>query len=222
MSIIILTRYMFWTDLGVTAQIERAFLDGSERRVIINTGLSQPVGITIDYGDQRIYWSDIDLDRLEYSSFDGSGRSVVETEASGLLHPFVLTVANDLLFWTDWVTNSVYATHKVHGSNDTIGYFAMVATFLSDPYGIEALLENRQQQGIAAIVTPYVVLWVAIFMLFTANNSCENSSCTHICLLSGANDEGYVCMCPEGYRLEPDMVTCKGTNTSTKMDGSTT
>lgn len=138
--------------MGVTAQIERAFLDGSERRVIINTGLSQPVGITIDYGDQRIYWSDIDLDRLEYSSFDGSGRSVVETEASGLLHPFALTVANDLLFWTDWVTNSVYATHKVHGSSDTIGYFAVVATFLSDPYGIEALLENRQQQGIVAVV----------------------------------------------------------------------
>ena len=138
---------MFWSDLGEIAQIERAFLDGGDRRVILNTDLLQPVGITVDYSEQRIYWSDVDLNRLEYCNFDGNGRAVVETEASGLLYPYALTVANDLLFWTDWVTDSVYATHKEHGSNIDNGYFQTVATFSSNPYGIEALLENRQESG---------------------------------------------------------------------------
>ena len=144
---ILINRYMFWSDLGEIAQIERAFLDGGDRRVILNTDLSQPVGITVDYSEQRIYWSDVDLNRLEFCNFDGNGRAVVETEASGLLYPYALTVANDLLFWTDWVTDSVYATHKEHGSNIDNGYFQTVATFSSDPYGIEALLENRQESG---------------------------------------------------------------------------
>lgn len=162
---------MFWSDLGQTAKIERAFLDGNDRRVILNTDLSQPVGLTIDYNEQRIYWSDVDLDRLEYSNYDGSGRSVVETEASGLLHPFALTVGNDLLFWTDWVTNSVYATHKEHGSDSINGYFSIVATFSSTPYGIEALLENRQQAGIAIIL--YACTYANIILVLLAYYSQE-------------------------------------------------
>ena len=138
---------MFWSDLGETAQIERASMDGSERRVIISSDISRPVGITIDYSEQRIYWSDVDLYRIEYCNYDGTNRFLVETEASGLLYPYALTVANDLLFWTDWVTDSVYATHKEHGSDTTNGYFQLIATFSSDPYGIEALLGTRQMPG---------------------------------------------------------------------------
>ena len=138
---------MFWTDYGVTAQIERAFMDGSERRVLHDADLVQPVGITVDYNDWRVYWSDVGLDRIEFSSIDGSGRTVVETEGSGLYHPFALTLADSTLFWTDWETNSVYATHKDHGSDDTLGHFATIASFASTPYGIEAILESRQPSG---------------------------------------------------------------------------
>ena len=138
---------MFWTDLGQTAQIERAFLDGSDRRVLHNTNLLQPVGITVDYDDMRIYWSDAGLDAIEFSNLDGSGRMAVETEASGLFYPYALTVAGSTLFWTDWETNSVYATHKDHGSDQTLGHFSTIASFASTPYGIEAILESRQPEG---------------------------------------------------------------------------
>ena len=141
-------RYMFWSDLGVTAQIERALMDGSRRHVIIYSDLSRPVGLTLDYSEQRIYWSDVDLYRLEYCNYDGTSRYIVETVASGLLYPYALTVADDILFWTDWATDSVYATHKEHGSNDANGYFQTVASFSSNPYGIEALLDSRQEPGI--------------------------------------------------------------------------
>jgi len=46
---------MFWTDWGQTAKIERAFMDGEDRRVLHEVGLSQPNGITIDYAEQKIY-----------------------------------------------------------------------------------------------------------------------------------------------------------------------
>ena len=132
----------------MSPHIERAFMDGSDRRVIIGSGISSPVSITIDYSEQRIYWADVDLNRLEYCDYNGLNCFIVESEPSGLLYPYALTVANDLLFWTDWITDSVYATHKENGSSVGNGYFQKVATFSSDPYGIEALLENRQEPGI--------------------------------------------------------------------------
>ena len=139
---------MFWTDWGQAAKIERAFMDGEDRRVLHEVGLSQPNGITIDYAEQKIYWSDTNLDKLEYCNYDGSERTLLETEADGLLHPFALTIAEELLFWTDWETNSLYFTHKQHGNTGGLGLFESLAHFTSEPFGVEALDSSRQQPGI--------------------------------------------------------------------------
>jgi len=40
-------RYLYWTDWGNVAKIERAALDGTERSVIVNTSLEWPNGLTI-------------------------------------------------------------------------------------------------------------------------------------------------------------------------------
>lgn len=143
----IVCRVMYWTDWGRTAKIEIASMDGSERRDFVITELSQPNGIAIDLDAERVYWSDSDLDKLEFIGFDGSGRMSVETETTGLLHPFAVTIAGDLLFWSDWATNSIYATHKQHGANDDNGHFAVIASFPSTPYGLEAYLLDRQPFG---------------------------------------------------------------------------
>lgn len=135
---------MYWTDWGRTAKIEVASMDGSERRDFVITDLSQPNCVTIDLVSDRVYWSDSDLDKLEYVDFDGFGRTAVETEETGLLYPFACTVAGDILFWSDWATNSIYATHKQHGADDNNGYFAAIASFPSTPFGVEAFLLERQ------------------------------------------------------------------------------
>ena len=138
---------MFWTDWGLTAKIERAFMDGDERHTIHDTGLSQPNGITIDYSTQRIYWTDSDLDKIEYSNYDGTNRMLLETEEDGLFHPFALSIADEILFWTDWETNYLYFTHKDHGNTAGQGLFQPLAHFTSTPYGVEALSASRQTAG---------------------------------------------------------------------------
>lgn len=137
---------MFWTDWSTSAKIERSFMDGQDRRTIVSTSLSQPNAITVDYDSQKIYWSDSDLDKIEYSNYDGSDRTTIETEATGLSYPFALTIADNLLFWGDWNTNTLYVTHKVHGS-ESMGFFESIALFSSSPYGIEAITSSRQQSG---------------------------------------------------------------------------
>lgn len=42
-------RYLFWTEWGQYPRIERSRLDGTERVVLINTSISWPNGISVDY-----------------------------------------------------------------------------------------------------------------------------------------------------------------------------
>ena len=142
-----LFRVMFWTDLGMTAKIESAFLDGEGRRTIIENDLSQPNGITIDYTTQKIYWSDSDLDRIEYSNYDGTERTVLESVNEGLVHPYGLSIVDELLFWTDLGSNYLYYTHKDHGNTEGLGTLQALAHFTSSPYGVEALVDFRQAAG---------------------------------------------------------------------------
>ena len=140
-------RVMYWTDWGIKAKIEVASMDGSERRDFVVDDLSQPNAITIDLESERVYWADSNLDTIEFISFEGTGRVQVETEATGLHHPFGLSVGGEVLFWSDWATNSIYGTHKEHGANDGQGYFGIIATFDSAPNGLEAIIPGKQPQG---------------------------------------------------------------------------
>ncbi|KAK2082218.1 hypothetical protein P7K49_039443 [Saguinus oedipus] len=45
--------YLFWRDWGHIAKIEWANLDGSEQKVLINTDLGWPNGLTLDYDTHR-------------------------------------------------------------------------------------------------------------------------------------------------------------------------
>lgn len=135
-------RYMYWTDWGGVAKIERASMDGSDRRTLHSTGLIWPNGLTIDYSAQKIYWVDASLDRIEYSNVDGSGRFVL---FSGLDHPFSLTLEENLLFWTDWFNDAIHVTHKISGAS--AGNLTLFSNLRDRPFGIEAVSSARQAQN---------------------------------------------------------------------------
>lgn len=41
-------REMFWSDWGDTAKIEMSDMDGQNRQVLVNTGITWPNGLTVD------------------------------------------------------------------------------------------------------------------------------------------------------------------------------
>ena len=49
---------MFWTDWGEDPKIERAWMNGEDRRVIVDTGMGWPNGIAVDKERARLYWND--------------------------------------------------------------------------------------------------------------------------------------------------------------------
>ena len=128
---------MFWTDWGDIGKIESASMDGSNRQVIHSTGVAWPNGIALDYSTQRIYWVDALLDRIEYSSYNGSNRVVL---LSDLPHPFAITIEGSLVFWTDWAINSVFSAHK----ELALGVQTVREFLRERPFGIESVSPTRQ------------------------------------------------------------------------------
>ena len=138
---------MFWTDWGEVPKIERASMDGTDRIVIINTQLGEPYGITVDYSNRRIYWTDNDDDNIKYSDYFGNGRNILVGASDGVIDPFALTIHGDLLYWTDWEENAVYGTHKIHGTDPLGGVTEVIQVYsglLVNPNGIEAVSASRQ------------------------------------------------------------------------------
>ena len=114
-------------------------MDGLDRRVLHNTNLVQPYGITVDYEAQRIYWVDSDLGRIEFSNSDGSGRFTLIADA---YRPFSLSIDGDLLFWTGLQTPTIHATHKIF----SIGTSLLYSNARTHVFGIETINPNRQAQ----------------------------------------------------------------------------
>lgn len=70
----LLVRYMYWTDWGEAPRIEQAGMDGSTRKIIVDSDIYWPNGLTIDLEEQKLYWADAKLSFIHRANLDGSFR----------------------------------------------------------------------------------------------------------------------------------------------------
>ncbi|XP_069122406.1 very low-density lipoprotein receptor-like [Argopecten irradians] len=72
------TGLMFWFDLSPWGyRIERASLDGTDRRLVITQSLLSVHDIVADCLTSRLYWTDAKRFTIESSNYDGSDRQIV-------------------------------------------------------------------------------------------------------------------------------------------------
>ena len=137
-----LFRYLYWSDWGTIAKIERASMDGRNRTVIHNTELVQPNGLTLDHSQQILYWTDAHRDRIESSRVDGSNRRVVSSQM--IYQPFDISVYRDILYFTDFLSgvNTIPLVNGI-GSVSTI-----LNSLCENTVGIEVVSIERQPTGI--------------------------------------------------------------------------
>ncbi|ESP02573.1 hypothetical protein LOTGIDRAFT_138195 [Lottia gigantea] len=120
-------KYVFWADQG-TRKIERSALDGTERRVLVPDGLQWTNQLAISYATRRLYWSESGVHTLHYGHITSSNRREL-TYLSGS-DVFGMAVFDQVLFYSDWYTNSVYMVDMITGDQETI------ASHLSRPTSI--------------------------------------------------------------------------------------
>lgn len=79
---------MFWTEIGNVVKIERAGMDGSQRRAVVNSSLGWPGGVAVDTISDRVYWTDERLRSIGSATLDGDDIRVKQSE----WHVVLLTV----------------------------------------------------------------------------------------------------------------------------------
>uniref|UniRef100_A0ACB8G1H2 Low-density lipoprotein receptor- protein 1B n=1 Tax=Sphaerodactylus townsendi TaxID=933632 RepID=A0ACB8G1H2_9SAUR len=65
--------YLYWIDCCENPHIGQVGMDGSNQTVVIETQISRPMALTIDYVNRRLYWAD--ESHIEFANMDGSRRN---------------------------------------------------------------------------------------------------------------------------------------------------
>ncbi|XP_071943214.1 low-density lipoprotein receptor-related protein 2-like [Antedon mediterranea] len=168
-------RYVFWTDWGTNPRIERVDMDGTGRTQIVTDKLYWPNAVTIDYPNTRIYFADSRLDFIDYCDYDGNNRRTLLSSTQNLRHVHSITLFEDYVYWSDRQNNEVLQVHKFNGSD-----VRTTISGLSQPLDLHVYHSVRQPN---------------------APNPCSSSPCSFICVLS-KNDNGFLCLCPAGLKLQ--------------------
>ncbi|XP_066128491.1 nidogen-2 isoform X1 [Saccopteryx bilineata] len=104
-------RMMYWTDSGLD-KIERAKLDGSERKVLFHTDLVNPRAIAVDPIRGNLYWTDWNREapKIETSSLSGEHRRILVNKDIGLPNGLTFDHLSKLLCWADAGTKKLECT----------------------------------------------------------------------------------------------------------------
>lgn len=152
---------MFWTEIGSMVKIERAGMDGSDRRAVVNSSLGWPGGVAVDTIAERVYWADERLGAIGSATLDGNDIRVKQfgegdaplkpastltrpnfvffffmsqiLQTAETSNPFSLAVFNDMLYWTDAKKRVVRGARKVSGKNGHV-----LLKRQRQPFGVKA------------------------------------------------------------------------------------
>ncbi|XP_032433515.1 very low-density lipoprotein receptor [Xiphophorus hellerii] len=176
---------MFWTEIGNLVKIERAGMDGSERKAIVNTSLGWPGGITVDVLSERVFWTDERLNAIGSSTLDGDYVKIFQLKET--TNPFSVAVFNDLLYWSDAKRRVVQAVDKLSGKNRQV------------------ILKRPGQ--------PFAIKIIHPIMQMDTESPCKKMTCSHMCVLAPRRKA--VCKCPSGLSLAEDGLLCSSLPKST-------
>ncbi|XP_022087296.1 LOW QUALITY PROTEIN: low-density lipoprotein receptor-related protein 2-like [Acanthaster planci] len=162
--------YLYWSSFSPRfANIMRAGLDGSNPEQVVTDYWERPVSLALDPSQGKIYWLDAGSKTIESAKLDGSRRRVIMRDMSR--RPFGLAIYQDKLYWTDAQKSSLFSANKFSGSD-----LDVVAKGLGRPAGLAVAAQPDR-------IPP---------------SACAESSkgCSHFCLGSPSNAQGYSCACP--------------------------
>ncbi|XP_069783336.1 low density lipoprotein receptor a [Narcine bancroftii] len=182
--------FLYWSDWGEPAKIEKGGLNGVDRMTLVSEGIKWPNGITLDLVNQRLYWVDSKLHTLSSIGVTGDNRKTLIISEDKLAHPFSLALFEDKVFWTDMDHEAIFSANRLTGSD-----ILTVIENLDVPQDIVLYHHLRQPKG---------VNWCE-------KNGQVNGGCEHLCLPAPqitTRSPKYTCVCPDGMQLGPDMRRC--------------
>lgn len=110
-------RYLYWADYGQNPKIERAFLDGTNRTILVSSGIITPRGLALDWHTGYVYWVDDSLDMIARVSPHG-GETEIVRYGSRYPTPYGITVFENSIIWVDRNLKKVFQASKEPGRTE--------------------------------------------------------------------------------------------------------
>lgn len=128
--------FMYWTDCGPMPHIERAGMDGTDRQILIDNqkaDIGSPIGLTLDFTTDQIYWCDSEVMSISSCKFDGSDYRLILKSSELASRPYSLSVFEDFVYWTDGKNGTIWKANKFNGNDSqTIVELKSVCEFKFD------------------------------------------------------------------------------------------
>ncbi|UYV70471.1 hypothetical protein LAZ67_7003153 [Cordylochernes scorpioides] len=171
--------------------IDRAQMDGQDRKTIVNTFLYKASGLAVDYVAKRVVWCDSQLDQIVAVDYTGNSRHAVLRGSTKVPAPSKLALFEDKVFWTDGTRQGVLRANLYNTSGEVVTIYRD-RSLLKEPRAIKSFHRLRQPQ---------------------VANPCgsSNGGCQHMCVVTRSADGfgiGYSCVCNIGYELAPNERAC--------------
>ena len=139
--------WLYWTDWGDIARIQRASMDGQTIETVHNqsTSVRRPQALTIDYDSQTLYWSDDSLNII-LSSQVKPGSEIKNISSYNFSISSMVIFGSSLYITDDYGVQS----HSVNGTG--YQYSVYVYVYHSQDtckplYGIDVISEQIQGQS---------------------------------------------------------------------------
>ncbi|XP_077989412.1 low-density lipoprotein receptor-related protein 4-like [Glandiceps talaboti] len=152
-----LANNIYWTDYDGKA-IYVSKLNGWHKTRLISENIDQPQGIAV-HPDRKLYWVDINNDKIESSNFDGEDRILVSHTTQNALG---ISIFQDHIYWTD--------QQQVHDFDHKASKEVGVTTIDGSPRVVLAFDKSRQ-------------------VLSFGPCDIDNGDCDEICIPSSAGAE---------------------------------
>lgn len=185
--------------------IERARLDGTDRRIVIDKDIRMPVSLTVDDQTRTLYWID-DREGIHYSvessDLDGTTNSRKSILTDTFHQPNKLTVSKDSLYWVDLGYHAVWKFPKAGGTESDL---KQVFEFDGrNPFDIVANYQIEQPSEVAPECEKLAVM--------AQNNTARNEQLNGISkkeiLLGEVSDGNSTCNCTPGFRQRCEVTLC--------------
>ena len=103
-------RIIYYTVSLKSGGIYRTGMDGSNP-VLIVTGVNNPIGITIDFENSRLYWMAAGVSQIQSSNMQGADiQTIVELPVAA--PTWGIALSGDRIYSTTWSNKSLYSCTK--------------------------------------------------------------------------------------------------------------
>lgn len=128
---------IYWVNYyGRPRTIQRLSVNGFFKQTILN--VAQPSGLTIDYDNNLLYWTDDEYNQILSSDLVGNNIRVVPVSAV-IDEPYAIVVYQSNLYWTDASYSHIDIANQFTGVRQ-----ASISASLDRPTGIHVIDYSRQ------------------------------------------------------------------------------